>query len=399
MHSRILGFIICIFHLSIYAAPIWISTEEKNLPTLEMLAISPEKKILLPNQGSLYLAQIPEEKLKTLSSLLHQTNKRCGGFMAHTSQTPLLSPIPHPRKAPNLPNNIRLKPWILSGLQNLDTQLIEKTILTLSAYHNRHYQSPTGVEAATWLANHWKEISQTHENVEVSLFQHDWPQPTVIMKIKGKSDTREGIILGGHLDSIAGFFIRKFSQAPGADDNASGIATITEIARVFLEQNLVPEKDIYLMAYAAEEVGLRGSQEVAQWFSQENIALAGVMQLDMVNYQGSAEDIVFMQDYTDNHQLNFTVELLKTYLPELRYTFDRCGYACSDHASWHNLGYSTVIPFESRLSDSNPYIHTQRDLFENSGDTLHALKFAKLAYAWLVELSGSEENTSIQSTD
>ena len=69
------------------------------------------------------------------------------------------------------------------------------------------------------------------------------------------------------------------SACTGADDNASGIASITEVIRVLVEQNIAPEKDIYFMGYAAEEVGLRGSQEIAQDFIEKGIPLAGVMQL------------------------------------------------------------------------------------------------------------------------
>ena len=112
----------------------------------------------------------------------------------------------------------------------------------------------------------------------------------------------------------------------------------------------------------------------------------------MTNYQGSREDIVFMQDYTDPDQVDFSVDLIKTYLPDLKYGFSRCGYGCSDHASWHNQGYSAVMPFESKMEDINPYIHTRNDNFSNSGDALHALKFAKLAYAWVIELSNAQQS-------
>lgn len=46
------------------------------------------------------------------------------------------------------------------------------------------------------------------------------------------------------------------------------------------------------------------------------------------------------------------------------------------------------MPFESSSARDNPYIHTAKDTLENSGgQTTHALKFARLAAAYLVELS------------
>uniref|UniRef100_UPI0038F6AA2B M28 family peptidase n=1 Tax=Streptomyces caniscabiei TaxID=2746961 RepID=UPI0038F6AA2B len=92
-------------------------------------------------------------------------------------------------------------------------------------------------------------------------------------------------------------------------------------------------------AYAAEEVGLRGSQDVANQFKQAGKEVRGVLQLDMTNYQGSTEDIVFITDYTDSQLTQYLPQLLDEYLPTLNYGFDTCGYACSDHASWHQVGY------------------------------------------------------------
>ena len=54
----------------------------------------------------------------------------------------------------------------------------------------------------------------------------------------------EIIVIGGHADSIAGFWGGAKAHAPGADDNASGISTITEIIRVFLESGVKPERTV-----------------------------------------------------------------------------------------------------------------------------------------------------------
>jgi leucyl aminopeptidase len=45
------------------------------------------------------------------------------------------------------------------------------------------------------------------------------------------------------------------------------------------------------------------------------------------------------------------------------------------------------MPFESPMARDNPHIHTSRDTLANSGEhTAHALKFARLAAAYMVEL-------------
>ncbi|WP_375335619.1 M28 family peptidase, partial [Staphylococcus aureus] len=86
----------------------------------------------------------------------------------------------------------------------------------------------------------------------------------------------------------------------------------------------------------------------------------------------------------------FVESLANTYLPQLSVMHDKCGYGCSDHASWHNQGYATSMPFESRLGDDNPYIHSSKDTYANSGNQAqHALKFTRLALAFAVELGGN----------
>ena len=54
------------------------------------------------------------------------------------------------------------------------------------------------------------------------------------------------------------------------------------------------------MAYAAEEVGLRGSQDIANTYRSQGKNVVSVLQLDMTNHKGSAQDIVFITDYTDS---------------------------------------------------------------------------------------------------
>ena len=93
-----------------------------------------------------------------------------------------------------------------------------------------------------------------------------------------------------------------------------------------------------------------------------------------------------MTDYTDSNLTQFWQTMLDEYLPELSYGYDRCGYGCSDHASWHNAGYSSVMPFESKFNDYNPHIHTARDTLENSirqGNT----RLSLLSLAFLILLS------------
>lgn len=65
---------------------------------------------------------------------------------------------------------------------------------------------------------------------------------------------------------------------------------------------------------------------------------------------------------------------------------DRCGYACSDHASATRAGYPSAMIFESEMEYENPYIHTAQDTI-NRVDFTHMVEHAKLVVGFVVELA------------
>jgi leucyl aminopeptidase len=273
-------------------------------------------------------------------------------------------------------------------LAQMSGKNIEETIIRLSAFPNRYYKSSSGVDASSWLLAMWSEMASGRPDITVKQFTHaDYPQKSVMLSIAGSDRPDESIVLGAHLDSILVSRMSDTAQAPGADDDASGVASLTEALRSMLAQNYQPKRSIHFIAYAAEEVGLRGSQDIARSFKQSKSKVVGVMQLDMTNYKGTAHDIYLFTDYTDSKQNAFLAQLVSIYLPGLKLGYDQCGYACSDHASWQAQGFPTSMPFESSFARDNPAIHTSKDTFANSGgQAVHALKFARLAAAFAVEL-------------
>ncbi|HEX5061371.1 MAG TPA: M28 family peptidase, partial [Kofleriaceae bacterium] len=157
-----------------------------------------------------------------------------------------------------------------------------------------------------------------------------------------------------------------------------------------LAQDYRPARTIQFVAYAAEEVGLVGSTQLAKAYKQRGIDVVGALQLDMTNYQGSDKDIWLMKDFTSAAQNTFITRLIDTYVGAT-WGLDACGYACSDHASWYRAGVPASMPFESRMRDRNKSIHTADDTLELSNNNAdHALKFAKLGAAYAVEMAKGE---------
>ena len=95
---------------------------------------------------------------------------------------------------------------------------------------------------------------------------------------KGKTDKR--IIIGAHYDNVPG--------SPGADDNASGIAVLLELAHMLKEAELNCTAEF--ASYDIEEWGLWGSQHHAKKLKDQNVNVVCMICLDMVGYFSDAED-------------------------------------------------------------------------------------------------------------
>jgi bacterial leucyl aminopeptidase len=337
---------------------------------------------LLENDGDIAVLAYDREDLDALSRAMHEHHRRCGGFMlfdslAEARQRPL------PMDDGEVDYSLDRPEVVRAVLPAVDPAMILDTIRTLSASHNRYYRSATGAAASTWLRDRWRSYT-SRPDVTVELVDHGYAQKSVVMTIPGSVRPDEVIVIGGHLDSIS--MAGGSAKAPGADDDASGIATVSEVARVLLARDVRPARTIKLMAYAAEEVGLRGSLAIARDYSRRKVKVIGALQLDMTNYRGSKKDIWLINDFTSGAQNRFLTRLIDAYVG-VTWGIDACGYACSDHASWHRYGVPASMPFEARFEDMNQKIHTASDTLARSGDNAdHAAKFARLAVAYAIEL-------------
>ncbi|MES2299589.1 MAG: M20/M25/M40 family metallo-hydrolase [Pseudomonadota bacterium] len=384
------------------AKKIWITVGDAayaKLKTIAPQAIGRESQSRM-GSDKIHLVEVDEEQMLKLSAAVHHELKRCGGFMFHASESAgmqaLAMPTANTLAAITRPTYVVDNQAVVTPmLSQLQDSNIAQTIIDMSTYTNRYYTTAGGSDASNWLKQKWTSMAAGRSDISVAQFTHGaFPQKSVIVTIAGSDNAAEVVVLGAHLDSINTAGTTETTRAPGADDDASGIASITEALRAMIANGYKPRRTIKMIGYAAEEVGLRGSQEIAQNFKANNVNVVGVMQLDMTNYKGSANDIYIYTDYTDSLQNDFMAKLAATYLPTLSIGYDKCGYGCSDHASWNAQGYATSLPFESTMAQYDPYIHSANDTFANTGNqALHALKFARLALAYAVELGSDGAGT------
>ncbi|HEY0659997.1 MAG TPA: M20/M25/M40 family metallo-hydrolase [Lysobacter sp.] len=356
----------------------------------------------------LVVSKIRNHQVGDLARHVHEKENRCGGFFAFDSLAKAEAFIRNDRSAQALSsraslvaytidNGATVNPW----LGAVDANRIKSTIASLSAYTNRYYSAPTGKTSAEWIKSTWDSLASGRSDVSSELYacSNCSTQPSVILTIQGAELPNEIVVLGAHLDSINGSGGGSPTQvAPGADDDASGIATLTEVLKVAMANGWRPKRTVKFMGYAAEEVGLRGSNAIAQAFKTDNKNVVGVLQLDMTNYQTGGTEMRIVSDYSSAEMKTFLANLFDTYLAPLgiqRGTYT-CGYGCSDHASWTSAGYPAAIMFEGGDSSGNynPKIHTSGDTLANMGDTAApSAHFAKLGLAFLGELGKTAGST------
>lgn len=350
------------------------------------------------------VVQVSLAERDELARSVHRDLHHCGGFVAHDSLADALASLQPASLAftPTHPDySVDQQPRVMPMLASISDTRIGDDIQTLSAFQNRYYNGTHGAAAADWLVSQWQAITAGRSDIHVDkVYRGSDLMPTVVLSIDGTVLPDQVLVMGAHLESVNwtdyyGGTPHQLTFAPGADDDASGVAGLSEVLRTIVAYDFYPQRSIRLMAYSGEELGLLGSSYPAADYANRSVDVVGVLQLDMTNYKGSAADIYLIDDYTDAQQNQFLQQLLASYLPNLSVAHDDCGYGCSDHVSWTDQGYAASFPFEASISqrEDSPWIHSSGDTWYNSGSqATHALKFTRLAMAWLVEL-GIEGDT------
>jgi leucyl aminopeptidase len=269
-----------------------------------------------------------------------------------------------------------------AAIEEVVADNIWATLTHLTSYQNRSSTKDTGVEAAKWLDASFKKMAADYGRSDTETFFVDtgWYKQPSLVTVIGKDIKAPAIVLGAHMDTLDG-------RMPGAGDDGSGSSSLMEAARVLLASKTALKRPVYIIWYAAEERGLVGSQYVVQHFMDKAIPVKAVAQFDMTGYRVQADDPTMwvFTDYTDKGLSNFVAKLIDTYV-HVPVDYSRCGYGCSDHASWTAEGIPSAFPCESNFDDHNPYIHSSSDTMDLLS-LEHMTNFSKLAVAFAIELA------------
>jgi len=306
-----------------------------------------------------------------------------------------------PQRAFDFPKITEIDPLALFLMGKINADSIIATVQHLEDYGTRAYNEPQAYEAETWLQTKFETMGLDVEIQDVVVtdpyyfYPYNTSSGNVIAVQTGTKYPDQYIVCGCHYDSWSWYPITQY-VAPGADDNATGAATVVEMARILSQYE--SEYSIVYCCFAAEEFGLYGSEAYATRCSQQEMDIIGYFNIDMSGYLKPGTDIHISLIYpsTAAPLANYLLNVAEYYYPDIPITsYPNLAGGDSDHTSFNENGYMGIWTFEDWNNDS-PYIHSADDvvgLSVNNPDQCRV--FAQMNFASMATLAGINYTTSL----
>lgn len=276
----------------------------------------------------------------------------------------------------------------------LDGARMKQTVEKLVSFGTRHTLSDTtsptrGIGAARkWIFDEMTRIAAASNGRMTVAYQSSMQKSVrtknepveminVVATIKGTTDPDRIYIATGHYDSINSDNANATLDAPGADDDASGVAVIMELARVLSQHPL--EATVMLAAVQGEEQGLLGSRGLAEEAVAKKWNVEGMITNDIVGGAVGGEgdiDNHTVRIFSANpkgagegsarHWARFVRDGARVWLPHVNarliYRLDRFGRG-GDHTPFFEKGFPAI-----RFSEANEdYKHEHQTVRVENG--------------------------------
>ena len=248
---------------------------------------------------------------------------------------------------------------------NMDS--LQATVQYLQDYQSRVWNSTNAFDASDWIAARMQalglEVEQQAFNASTWLGSGQ-AAPNVIGIQRGTVYPDVYVVCGSHFDSFSWEAYSGGGNAPGADDNATGVASVLESARIMTQYEF--EYSIIYCAYGCEEMGLYGSEAYASRCQQQSMEILGYFNNDMNGYLYG--DVIHIDCIYPNSVApigDYYMNIGNVYFPELPIRHVNFNDGDSDHTSFNQHGYMGIYPFED-YQHYSPYIHTPNDLIGTS---------------------------------
>ncbi len=296
-------------------------------------------------------------------------------------------------------------------INSVSTDRIAEDIKILAGFGTRHTLSDTisdtrGIGAARrWIKSEFDNISKKCNNCLEIFYQKDLVKKGANKRIikdvivvnvvaiqRGTKYPNRFIIMSGDIDSRITDPINYTDDAPGANDNASGMAGAIEAARVLSKYTF--ESSIIYVGLSGEEQGLFGGKGLAKYANDNNWDIIGVMNNDMIGNIKGVDGVIdnrtfriFSEptpptetekqrksrrfyggevDGISRQLARYVHKTTKTYMPEMNpmmvYRLDRFGRG-GHHRPFNDAGYAGIRIMEAHEN----YTQQHQDIREENG--------------------------------
>ncbi|MBI1297000.1 M28 family peptidase [bacterium] len=216
----------------------------------------------------------------------------------------------------------------------------------------------------------------------------------VVADIVGSENPERIWVIGGHFDTNSEI---PYISAPGADDNASGVASTMLIADILKEYNF--RDTVRIVYFSGEEQGQWGSLVYANSLRQAGVDIRGYINLDMIGYDGNGDRVVELHTGSESSNPRSNQLALDFIDASNRYgqglVFERKTTSASrfsDHRAFWDNNYAAFLVIENFFTDAiprdrSPYYHTSNDRI-GSVDLDYVARIARTALASIAEQAG-----------
>ncbi len=220
-------------------------------------------------------------------------------------------------------------------------------------------------------------LTRTFREITYSQWQYN-----VVASLEGRENDSISVI-GAHYDNYSADS-DPFTLAPGANDNASGVAALLEIARIIRKERFRPKHTIRFVAFAAEELGLHGSLYQAGEDAAAGSKIAMMINYDMISYiadPSATPWLVNIIHYDNSVALrNEAAELCAVNSTLASYS-DNTSYNRSDSYAYYVNGFKALFFHQSDIETT---YHTSGDRV-SVGNFDYCREIVKASFALVVD--------------
>ncbi|WP_405200711.1 M28 family metallopeptidase [Christiangramia sp. LLG6405-1] len=308
-------------------------------------------------------------------------------------------------------------------IQNVSADRIENDIRKLADFGTRNTFSDTvsetrGIGAARrWIKSEFDRISGDCNNCLDVFYQKDYVTPddgqripkeawvvNVVAIQKGSKYPNRYVIMSGDIDSRNGDTMDFTTDAPGANDNASGMAGTMEAARVLSKYDF--ESSIIYVGLSGEEQGLFGGKGLAEYAKKEGWDIIGILNNDMIGNIEGVDGVIDNRSFrifsepvppteTENERrmrrfyggevdgisrqlARYIHSNVETYMPEMNpmmiYRLDRFGRG-GHHRPFNDLGFAGVRIMEAHENYNRQHQDIRTENGIEYGDVVAGVNF------------------------